>query len=162
MKEHKIVRITIHHVGMEVGDQVSAVDAMQRLQKFCQTPQKLEDGRTRAAWPDIPYHFIIQRDGTICEARDYRFAGDTNTKYNPSGHLLICLNGDLEKQPLPAAQYEAAVALCTYFCATMSLSPADIHGHKDYAETDCPGKNMYPRLPDLRAQVTARLKGATH
>lgn len=158
MKRHDVVRITIHHLGSVAADTVDAADFMRRFQKWCQTPQKLEDGRMRAAWADIPYHFIVLRDGTVCQAREAGLVGDTNTPYNPTGHLLICLAGDLEKQPLPQAQYDAVVRLCAYVCSTRALVPEEIKGHRDFAETDCPGKNM--PMDRLRTDVAARvLKG---
>lgn len=159
MKPHRVDRITIHNLGEHVDDRVDVIPFMQRFQLWCQQPQKLEDGRWRSAWADIPYHYIVFRDGTIAQGRDARFAGDTNTTYDPTGHLLIALAGDLEQQPVTDAQYDSTVRLCAYFCSELHLSPSGIKGHRDYAQTDCPGKNMYVRMAALREEVSRLIRG---
>ncbi|WP_425484921.1 hypothetical protein [Amycolatopsis anabasis] len=37
------------------------------------------------------------------------------------------------------------------------IKPAEIKGHRDYFDTDCPGDKLYAKLPELRRAVTIAL-----
>lgn len=110
-------------------------------------------------WPDIPYHFKIDFAGRIYRGRELRFAGDTNTSYNPVGHALICLMGNYERQVPNQKQLGAVVHLCAWLCKSFGVAPSRIKGHKDYARTLCPGKKFYRCIRDgtVVKQVTALL-----
>jgi len=95
-------------------------------------------------WSDIPYHFLIDLEGNIYEGRNVFTAGETNTTYDPSGHLLLTCMGNFEEQELPEVQLNALIKLAAYCCNKYQIEPETIKGHKDYAETLCPGKNLYP------------------
>src|SRR5215204_6773593 len=54
------------------------------------------------AWFDIPYHYYIASDGRIADGRPIKYAGDTNTEYDPTGHALVVLEGSFNtEQPTP-------------------------------------------------------------
>ena len=40
-----------------------------------------------AVFIDIAYHIGVDRDGNLYELRDTAIAGDTDTKYDPTGHF---------------------------------------------------------------------------
>jgi len=115
----------------------------------------------KKGWPDIPYHFKIDFAGRIYRAREIRFAGDTNTSYNPAGHALICLMGNYERQTVNQKQLQAVVHLCAWLCQRYGIAPSRIKAHKDYAKTLCPGRNFYRyvRNGTIVNQVTALLQG---
>jgi hypothetical protein len=157
MKRQRVVHITIHHIGHEMAVDTDPAGYMRRLQKWCQEPARLDDGRERAAWPDIPYHYVIFANGVVAEGRPAEYVGDTNTTYDPTGHLLIVLAGDFEKQTPTEAQLDALVSLCVQACRACHLPPAAIRGHRDYADTDCPGAHVYARMEEVRSRVRQRL-----
>ncbi len=98
-------------------------------------------------WIDIPYHYVIDLNGTIYRGRDIAFAGDTNTTYDPAGHALIEVVGNYEEIEPNAAQLDAVVALMTMLAAKYSLPPEMIRGHRDYVrDTVCPGKKLHRYL----------------
>jgi hypothetical protein len=134
---HVLDRITLHHDGTEFYG--GAVERMRGLQSWSQ--------RVRG-WVDIPYHFLIDRDGTIYEGRPLQFVGDTATEYDPTGHALITVMGNYNVQELTPAQLAAIVDLASWLCYEYAIPPEMIHGHRDYAATSCPGTNLYRYLTD--------------
>lgn len=154
-KTHRIKYITVHHGGVASNATRSLEDKLRGLQAWSQREDKLASGKTKPAWPDIPYHYYIAIDGRIGEARPAGIVGDTNTEYDPAGHLLIVLEGNFETEKPPAKQLESLRAL-TVWCAWRWNVPATrIAGHKDYAKTSCPGANLYPEIEGLRRLVRA-------
>lgn len=133
-------RITIHHEGEYLDPNANAAEKIKKTQTWCMGPDR--------NWADIPYHFLIDLDGNIYEGRNVYTAGETNTTYDPSGHLLLTCMGNFEEQELPEAQLNALIKLAAYCCKKYQIDPETIKGHKDYAETLCPGKNLYPYIHD--------------
>jgi hypothetical protein len=134
---HTLDRITIHHDGEEFhGD---AVGRLRSLQGY---------SRNNRGWVDIPYHFLIDLEGNIYEGRPLQFVGDTATEYDPTGHALITVLGNYETQEINEAQLAAIVDLASWLCYEYSIPPDMIRGHKDYAATACPGRNLYRYLAD--------------
>lgn len=157
-KPHIIKQLTIHHTGVKSNPARSLEDKLRGLQAFSQREDKLENGKTKPAWPDIPYHYYISIDGRIGEGREWFFAGDTNTEYDPSGHLLIVVEGEFGQEQPSKAELESLTALTTYCCWKFRLTSEQIASHKDYSkETDCPGESLYALLPALRAHVKLAL-----
>jgi len=131
----EIKNITLHHGGVEFTRNDDPEEYLRNLQWW---------SRTEKGWIDIPYHYLIDLDGRIYEGRDIRYAGDTNTEYDPTGHALICVFGNYEIIKPNQKQLESIVWLMTKLCKDYRLSPNVIASHLDYAErTVCPGKNLY-------------------
>ena len=137
-KQQVPVQITVHHEG---GKLLAAnADGGQRLkniQTWCMGPDR--------NWTDVPYHFLIAADGTIYEGRAATTVGETNTEYDPSGHLLICFLGNYEQQELNPELLDVLTRLIAYKCKQYNISPETIATHRDHSkQTTCPGKNIYP------------------
>jgi len=133
--------ITLHHSGdaKPMTPQDDPVQKLQGLQSW---------GARDKNWWDIPYHFVIGLDGTIYEGRDYHYVGETNTKYNPEGHFLITVMGNYEIQKPTPEQIKAITDLMAWAVQEFHVPLDKIYGHRDLAQTDCPGKNLYPYLKD--------------
>ncbi|MBS1705697.1 MAG: N-acetylmuramoyl-L-alanine amidase [Armatimonadetes bacterium] len=152
-KEHVIKRLTIHHAGVMSNAKRSLEDKLRGLQAFGQREDKLADGRTKPAWPDIPYHYYIAIDGRIGEGRPWQYVGDTNTTYDPTGHLLIMVEGDFTKEKPTREELESLRKLTLWAVQKWNLNPDEIMGHGDFAETDCPGTYLKNYLSRLRYWV---------
>lgn len=128
-------RITIHHEGEYFSPDSNAAKFIKKVQVW-----GMSEARN---WTDIPYHFLIGLDGKIYEGRNVFTTGETATDYNPQGHLLISCIGNFEEQKFSKVQLDALIHLIAYCCEKYEISPETIAAHKDFAETLCPGKNLY-------------------
>jgi hypothetical protein len=136
-KQHTPVKITVHHEGgkiLTIDD-----DARQRLrnvQAWCMGPDR--------KWTDIPYHLLIAADGSVYEGRNPLTVGETNTEYDPTGHLLICFLGNYNQQKLDDKLLKVLINLLADQCIKYNISPDDISTHRDHSnQTACPGEDIY-------------------
>lgn len=153
VKKHTINRITIHHTAVNQNYKRTLRQKLKGLQKFSQERSPLSDGRIKEPWADIPYHFYIDVHGTIGEGRELQYAGDSNTPYDPTGHALIVLEGSFDKEVLTEKQYTSLKKLVVALATEYKVSPDKISGHKDHAQTGCPGNNLYALIPELKLLV---------
>jgi hypothetical protein len=138
---HKITMITLHHAGdpKPMTPQDDPIKKLRALQSW---------GAKDKNWWDVPYHFLISLDGTIYEGRDYHYIGETNTKYNPEGHFLISVMGNYEMQKPTPEQIKSITDLMAWAVQEFNVPLNKIYGHRDLADTDCPGKYLYSYLKD--------------
>ena len=147
------VKITIHHEGEIFNPQKEpAAVHIKKVQTW-----GMSEARN---WSDIPYHYLIDFDGNIYEGRNVFTAGETATEYYPEGHLLITCLGNFEEQEVTEKQLNALIELTAYCCNKYQISPTTIKAHKDFAQTLCPGKDLYRYLESgyLQKEVEKRIK----
>lgn len=149
MGEHHITKITLHHGGVEFMDDKDPIEYLKNLQSWSRSEKK---------WIDIPYHYLIDLNGIIYEGRHLKYPGNTNTNYDPAGHLLICILGNYEVQKLKNIQLNTLIDLIAYFCHELNINPNAIKGHKDYTDTACPGKDLYKYIEDGTITATVEKK----
>ena len=147
--------VTFHHSAAKQRPGKSTAAKMLSLQRFSQSREKLADGRTKTAWADVPYHFYIAADGSVAEGRDVSFAGDTNTNYDPAGHIAIVLEGNFENELPGEAQIDAAIRLGQLMMAAYGIAPDNLGYHKHHAGTLCPGENFVEVWPLVRERILA-------
>lgn len=136
-KKHVPVRITVHHEGGKLLTEKD--DAKQRL-KNVQTWSMGPDRK----WADVPYHLLITPDGTVLQGRNPLTVGETNTEYDPTGHLLICFLGNYNQQQLNEHLLKVLVNLLADQCIKYGISPKEISTHRDHSkQTTCPGDDIY-------------------
>ena len=87
-------RITVHHTH--------SIYTIQSLQVFHQTQ---DDPKA-----DIAYHFFIDRDGKVYEARPMGYIG-SHAEADNEQNLGIVLNGDFQESPPPPQQLQALKSL---------------------------------------------------
>ncbi|MFC1555904.1 N-acetylmuramoyl-L-alanine amidase [candidate division KSB1 bacterium] len=136
---HELKVLTLHHGGVDWKEGTDPKEYLINLQSW---------SRSEKQWIDIPYHFMIDIDGKIYEARNPLYSGDTNTTYDPNGHLLTCLMGNYENRKPTVEQLDMLIKLLAWQCQKFSIDPGSLKAHKDYAETACPGKNLYAYVQD--------------
>ena len=155
MRAHTLSRLTIHHTGTNQNFNRSVADKLRGLQLFSQRDDSLASGRLKPAWPDVPYHFYVGIDGVVGEGRDWRYAGDTNTEYDPAGHLLVVVEGNFQKDTLTTAQRRTLDVIVPALARSFGIPAERLASHRDYAQTDCPGANLYAELPRFRELIGA-------
>lgn len=153
MLPHTPVRLTIHHTGVGQNPQRTLAEKLRGLQQFSQRDDSLADGRRKPAWADVPYHYYVAVDGSVGEARDWRYTGDSNTPYDPAGHLLVVVEGNFERDTLTAAQRLTIERLVPALARRFGIPGDSLASHRDYAPTSCPGANLYVELPRLRSLI---------
>ena len=151
-RPHTVGAITLHHQGETFKEGTDPAQYLRNLQAW---------SRNSKQWLDIPYHYVIDLQGRAYAARDIAFAGDTNTAYDPKGHALIEVVGNFEDVEPNQQQLDAVVDMMALLVARHGLSIDSIAGHKDHADTACPGKNLYRYLESgyFRYKVALRLAG---
>ncbi len=151
IKKHKIKYITLHHGGVKFTKEENPIKYIKHLQDW---------SRAKKNWIDIPYHYMIDLDGVIYETRPIDYPGDTNTSYDPTGHALICVMGNYEVQKINSKQLRAVVKLSAFIAKKYGIQANRIKGHKDYAETLCPGKDFYQYIKNgtIEKRVNAILE----
>lgn len=137
--------IVIHHVGIPDGDTSAA--AIHRAH--------LANG-----WAGIGYHYVIRKDGTIERGRPLATVGAhaEGQNYHTVG---INVTGNFEKEIPTPAQIHSLEGLVAWICKIYSIvpGPSTIVGHRDVNSTDCPGRNLYSLLPQIRKDVARKLNG---
>lgn len=136
---HEIEYVTIHHGGEDFPEDKDVIKYLIGLQSW---------SRSSKGWMDNPYHYMIDLKGNIYEARKIKYPGDTNTSYDPRGHALICVMGNYENQVLTETQFEQLARLTAKLANEYNVPQEKIKSHKDYAETLCPGADIYRYLED--------------
>jgi len=134
-------------------------------------------------WGDIGYNYIIDQAGNIYEGRyggegvvgahvyrskicaEQKFGGEEyEANFNP-GSIGIAILGDYQtKKTLSETVSDALTNLISQQANDFEIEPdgksyfvddtyPNIVGHKDLDCTDCPGKNLYSQLEDIRIKA---------
>ncbi|MFN8124944.1 MAG: peptidoglycan recognition family protein [Candidatus Nanopelagicales bacterium] len=142
-ERHVIERITLHHSGVRLTDDSLSPARVRQHQQW----HMIDKGH-----PDIDYHYLVDRRGNIFQGRNPRFRGDTQTEYDPTGHLLICCEGDYEGgsgQRPTRAMLRSVVHLMAAAAQRYDVPVRRIRGHRDYStQTECPGSRLESLITD--------------
>ncbi|OBG25816.1 N-acetylmuramoyl-L-alanine amidase [Mycobacterium sp. 852002-51057_SCH5723018] len=110
-------------------------------------------------WVDIAYHVGVDRNGNIYELRSTEIAGDTATDYNTTGHFLVLCEGDFDQEAVSEAQLHGAAVAFAWAVQNFRIATDTLAGHRDLAQTSCPGANLYAHLSsgDLKRRIDYQL-----
>ena len=132
--------IVIHHAGFPEGDKDSSAEGIHKFH------------REVNGWAGIGYHFVIRKDGTIEQGRKPLAVGAHAYKHNKNS-VGICVAGNFELAEIKSAQLNSLKLLTAWLCQKYKLNPMKrgvIVGHRNFNDTDCPGKNLYAKLDEIR------------
>ena len=148
--KHDIDKLTLHHTATPHAAGEDIKEKLRNMQAWAEKDRN---------WYDPCYHFFVDMDGSIYEARDYRYMGDTNTRYDPRGHFLINCYGNYSSTEPNKEQIEAIANLMAWAAGEFHVEPLKIYGHCDLAETSCPGTHLYRYIKDgtLKKMVQEKL-----
>lgn len=153
MRRHVPVRLTIHHTGTRSVADRPVESKLAALQLFSQRQDSLANGRQKPAWADVPYHYYVSVDGAVAEGREWQYVGDSNTPYDPTGHLLVVVEGNFEQDSISSPQRRTLDALIPALARHFRIAPTALAAHRDYARTLCPGRALYAELPRFRRLI---------
>jgi hypothetical protein len=125
--------LTIHHTAVVLDDNKNAPARARQHQKY-----HIDRG-----WPDLAYHFLVDANGNVYQGRPVDAVGDTGTEYDPTSHFLVCCEGDFNQQEVTEAQLSRLIDMLAWAAEEFEASPETISGHRDWAETSCPGDDLY-------------------
>ena len=127
-------------------------------------------------WSDIGYNYLIAQDGTIFEGRSSGSQSVDNDNVQGAhfcgkngGTMGICLLGTYTTTEPTDTALVSLERLIAWKVDKENLDPLSesphpanpslktIAGHRDGCATECPGDNLYARLPAIRTSVTARV-----
>ena len=138
---------TLHHTqGNSPKNYEAAVQEMQFIQDYHQ------NGR---GWIDIGYHFLISPQGDIFEGRPVNVVG-AHVKDRNTGNVGISIMGNYHP---PASQVPTKEAISSitklgkYIKSTYDISVSSFYAHRDIGPTDCPGDELYKRMPELKRLI---------
>jgi N-acetyl-anhydromuramyl-L-alanine amidase AmpD len=172
-------QIVVHHTaqGFSYASKatVSAADGKRAL-------AAVRAAHTDRDFGDVGYHFLVDGAGRRYQGRAYLAAGSfgpgrTPPKLALGSHvsglntgrigvsLLGCFGGGAGEKgcdDVPsAAAVGSLVELLAALCLAYDAVPAQIVGHRDLANTVCPGRNLYARISTLRAAVAVAVSHRT-
>ncbi|OBG38159.1 N-acetylmuramoyl-L-alanine amidase [Mycobacterium sp. E3198] len=138
--------MTLHHEAVVLGDNRNAPERLRADQRYHQDQK---------GWIDIAYHVGVDRNGNIYELRSTEIAGDTATDYNTTGHFLVLCEGDFDQEAVSEAQLNGAALAFAWAVQNFRIATDTLAGHRDLAQTSCPGANLYAHLTsgDLKRRV---------
>ncbi len=144
-----IERMTVHHTASLLEANSAAPAKARQHQGY----------HLSRGWPDLAYHYLIDANGNVYEGRPVDAVGDTGTEYDPTGHFLVCCEGNFDEQEPSKSQIESLADLLAWGADTFGVGVDTVAGHRDYAATSCPGDLLYPLIGtgDLQQLVQNRL-----
>jgi hypothetical protein len=88
-----------------------------------------------------------------------RAVPDTATNYDPKGHFTVMCEGNFEEQRPSRAQVDSLVNVLAWASARFDVAPRTIAGHRDHADTACPGSKLQRLIArgEIRRRVKERL-----
>ena len=93
-------------------------------------------------WSDIGYHYIILGDGSIAEGRPVNKIG-AHVKGQNRYSIGICVVGNFENITPTPKQGKKLEWKIDQLCKEYDLTWNDVSCHRDWANTLCPGTNLY-------------------
>ena len=153
-RRHTITRMTLHHEAVVLGDNRNAPGHLRQDQRYHQD---------QLGWIDIAYHVGVDRDGNIYELRSTEIAGDTATDYDTTGHFLVLCEGNFDQEAVTEAQLHGAAMAFAWAAQNFRIASGTLAGHRDLAQTSCPGANLYAHLSsgDLKRRIDDLLTAGT-
>jgi hypothetical protein len=151
-KPHIITRMTLHHEAVVLGDNRNAPERLRHDQRYHQDQK---------GWIDIAYHVGVDRNGNLYELRNPAIAGDTATDYDTTGHFLVLCEGDFDQETVSEAQLHGTAVAFAWAAKKFAVASSTLAGHRDFAQTSCPGANLYAHLSsgDLKRRIDDLLAG---
>jgi N-acetylmuramoyl-L-alanine amidase len=135
-------RATIHHTVTPTKDSLTPQARLRQIQSYHMDVQ---------GWCDIGYNYLVSRDGRMWRGRGVGVLG-SHVGDNNSGNVGISFMGTHTSTTATATQLCSAAKLLAVLHdehPALSLSSADIKGHRQYGGTECPGTALFNQIDDI-------------
>ena len=139
----KINRITVHHDAIMPVPTGSYADSLRRM-------NLIRRGHLNNGWADIGYHFAIDPNGRIWQARPLELQGAHVKNHNP-GNLGIVVFGNYEQIRPTQATLHSINKMVAYAMERFNVPLSNVHTHQELRNTACPGKFLQEQMKRTRA-----------
>lgn len=131
--------ITVHHEGWEPFTATGFDETAARIERVRVGHRNAKDG----GYADIGYHFVIDREGRVWEARSLRYQG-AHVKYHNEGNIGIMCLGNFEVQSPTKKQLAALTGQVKAMQDRYNVPVSRVKTHQEWkdAQTLCPGRSM--------------------
>ncbi|MGV6814820.1 MAG: peptidoglycan recognition protein family protein [Phycisphaerales bacterium] len=140
---NKVTRITVHHDAIMPRPSGSYADSVRRM-------NLIRKGHLNNGWADIGYHFAIDPNGRIWQARPLELQG-AHVKNNNPGNLGIVVFGNYELIRPTQASLNAIDKMVAYAMGRFGVPLSRVYTHQELRSTACPGKNLQAQMLRTRA-----------
>jgi N-acetylmuramoyl-L-alanine amidase len=176
--EQDVRFLLVHHTATSSDYQQDEVaDTIRQIFRFHTGPEK--------RWPDVCYNFLIDRYGTVWEARSGSISGAVTVDATGGSQgfaQLVCLIGDFTSV-MPTDEALTSLAHVLAWLADrhgvdtsphvqvsfesrgsnrwprgINVTTATIAGHRDMSSTACPGDTFYPFVRDNLAEAVTKYR----
>ena len=138
-------RITLHHTAtLPEMNARSDRELVKAIQDF---------HRNKRGWADIGYHWLIGFDGNVYEGRALNVQGAHAGGGNNVENLGISVVGDFTTNLPEGSQLHTLDVFLREQMALYGVPSAELHGHRDFKATECPGSALYDWLLTFKKQV---------
>lgn len=139
-----IRRITIHHDAIMPIPTGSYTDSLRRM-------QLIRTGHLNNGWADIGYHFAIDPNGRVWQARPLELQGAHVKDANP-GNIGIVVFGNYEKMRPSQASLESVNKMVAYSMQRFNVPLSEVRTHQELRSTACPGRFLQEQMNITRAR----------
>ncbi|KAK3548687.1 hypothetical protein QTP70_016435 [Hemibagrus guttatus] len=102
---------------------------------------------------DIGYNFLVDQTGVVYEGRGWGIVG-AHAKTHNHNSVGVAFMGNFNDESPSLQALSAVRALIQHGVAKGYLQPSfEILGHRDIADTQCPGEKLYSSLHTLKALI---------
>lgn len=140
---NRVHRITVHHDAIMPVPNGSYADSLRRL-------QLIRTGHMNNGWADIGYHFAVDPNGRIWQARPLELQGAHVKDHNP-GNLGIVVFGNYEQIRPTAASLRAVDEMLAYAMQRFNVPMSRVYTHRELRPTACPGRNLQAKMVATRS-----------
>ncbi|XP_051254205.1 peptidoglycan recognition protein 5 [Dicentrarchus labrax] len=135
-------RVVIHHTALSKCTGLKeCTDGLLNIQRVHMTERGFDD---------IGYNFLVGGDGTVYEGRGWGVVG-AHSKGNNHDSVGIAFMGNFNNDTPSTEEISSVKQLLQAGVSEGFLhSEYVLFGHRDLANTECPGAKLYAALPQLR------------
>ena len=139
-------KITVHHSAEAEPTPLDGTQSSSAL--ALRTIQRSHLSSKMPPWGDIGYHFVIDPFGRVFQGRDLTWQGAHAKGDNNIQNLGICLLGNFDEEKPTKEALDSLRKLLDNLRRTYNIPRNEVHGHRDFKSTDCPGKFLEPWVVD--------------
>ena len=146
-------------------DKLTVKEKVQAYQKKMQEGYSFSRGKYYLfALPgDLPYNYIVLKDGNVAEGREYKYGPFSNTTYKTdmAKHITVVLEGKFDDEKLKGKQRDALLELLAILAKAHDIDIENnfsFHQKVSKEHTSCPGTQVIADFKDLRTELKKALK----